>query len=652
MGFYPEVGLRLYGDQLRSPDGQYAEAGTCWGATRWRNYERHIIFDKYIKQYGNDGMYLDGAGLDDLGTQDCKRLTHGHQTYGDWTYDFLQWLKTLRDDAREVRPGAVFAGEGMGDVYHMYLDTGLFYPENAPDVYLYTCPWARGLLMPGTAPIPGWPDGGLEYAAVYGLKIAGFDHNFEQDPARFRRFVAFRDRFYQFQSRARFLGEVGLSVADPQVKARLFVRSEPGTHAALVVTFNPGKRADTRATLDAGRVGKLQSAWWCDMAGGWRPLTVAQNEAAYSFTLPASELSACLLVERCEPLLQIADIVPIVPGETGAVHVTVSNPEQAALSGEVSLGLPPGWKSEPRPLRLGSGASQTLDLPCTVAPGTAYDVHDLHAVVRDANRETRRCQPLGVCRPVQAELDYVAADRLRVTMHNANARAMSGTCTLALPAGVTAEPPQAAFSLPPAGDGELTFQLANTATIQTREHVKATLRYGQDVTCAYEFVQPPLLNGGFEQDSAGDGYPDYWNYRAPEDCYLRKGVALDRSVVAEGTQSLRLEPHEQTVTNHVLTTFLRLIPAHHYRLSCRIRRSANHPGIGARLFSLYSRDGRRSAVDLYVGCQATGPLNEWQRFEAEFTTVDLDVPYNLLLFNSNHSPATVWFDDVRIEEVK
>ena len=64
VGFYPEVGLRLYGDQLRSPDGQYSEAGTCWGATRWRDYEQHIIFDKYIKQYGNDGMYLDGAGLD------------------------------------------------------------------------------------------------------------------------------------------------------------------------------------------------------------------------------------------------------------------------------------------------------------------------------------------------------------------------------------------------------------------------------------------------------------------------------------------------------------------------------------------------------------------------------------------------------------
>ena len=132
-------------------------------------------------------MYLDGTGLDDLGTQDCKSLSHGHQTYGEWSWDLLQWATALKAEAEKTRPGSVFIGEGMGDVYHTVLDTGLFYPENAPEVYRYTLPWNTGLIMPGTSPIPGWPDGGLEYGAVYGLKIAGLDHNFERDPARFPR---------------------------------------------------------------------------------------------------------------------------------------------------------------------------------------------------------------------------------------------------------------------------------------------------------------------------------------------------------------------------------------------------------------------------------------------------------------------------------
>ena len=30
-----------------------------------------------------------------------------------------------------------------------------------------------------------------------------------------------------------------------------------------------------------------------------------------------------------------------------------------------------------------------------------------------------------------------------------------------------------------------------------------------------------VLNGGFELCTAGDGYPDYWNYRRPQHLYLK-----------------------------------------------------------------------------------------------------------------------------------
>ncbi len=94
------------------------------------------------------------------------------------------------------------------------------------------------------------------------------------------------------------------------------------------------------------------------------------------------------------------------------------------------------------------------------------------------------------------------------------------------------------------------------------------------------------------------------------------------------------------------------MPGHRYRLSCRIRRSENHPSVGVRLWSMYSRDGKQPVTDLWLGYQKDGPLNEWQEFSGELTAAELDVPYNLMLTNTNKSPATVWLDDLRLAEVK
>ena len=293
-----------------------------------------------------------------------------------------------------------------------------------------------------------------------------------------------------------------------------------------------------------------------------------------------------------------------------------------------------------------------MELRCAVPASTPYDVYDIYAVVGEGSGATSRCRPLGVCHAVQAELYYVAPDRVRLAIANASGKGVSGLAEFSLPAGVAADPARAPFAVEAGGKSELFFTLGGLEGVRTREHMKATLSYGAERAVAYELVQPAILNGGFEQDTAGDNYPDYWNYRFPDDLYLTKGVGLDRTIFAEGRQSLRLEPNPRDTRNHVLTTFLKLVPATRYRLSCRIRRSANDPNVGVRLFSLYSKDGKSSAVDVYAGYQKDGPVNEWQEFSREFTTADLDVPYNLLLADTGYSSATVWFDDVRLEVVK
>jgi len=607
----------------------------------WRDYLSHMVLDKYVGQYGADGMYLDGIGLV---TYECKNLRHGHG-YGEWHHGLTTWLTHITRRAQELRPGAVFAGEGMNDVDHRYLDVGLFYLDNDPEVYRYTFPWNIGIIL-------GAPSSylNLEFPALFGLKFGGIDSTFEQHPEKTAEIVAFREKFSQFQFRARFVDDVGLHIADADVKAKLYVRDEPGTRGALVVAFNEQEKEGVSASVDASRVGSLKSAWFYDIGGALRRLDVREENGEYRFALPASRLSAVLLLERCEPFIYIKSVPPVVPGETGRARVTVTNLEAGAIAGKVSLGLPDGWRSEAADFRIPGGGSAEFELAFQVPEGTKYDVYDIYAVSREAGRETKKCIPMGVCRPVQAEIYYVAHDTVRVEMDNSSSREVTGTCRLEVPAPVTVTENDIAFRLAPKGKGSLLFHMRNVDRITTREHIKAVLDYGKKRTVAYELIQPTVLNGGFEQCTAGDGYPDYWNYRRPQSLYL-KGVALDKSTYVEGTQSVRLDPCDKSNTNYISTTLIQLVPKTRYRFSCSIRRTGNHGGIGARLFSMYAMGGK-GAVDIHIGYKKEGPTGVWERFDGEFTSAEIDVPYQILLNNAGKSPETAWFDDVRIEQIQ
>ncbi len=651
-GFYAEVGLRGYDGNLRGPDGVSSQGVVCLGATKWQQYLTHIVLDKYQKDYAQDGMYLDGAGLFDLYTQDCKFLGHGHAGYGEWTEDFLKWLATVKRETRRTRPGAVFAGEGMNDVYHGYLDIGLTYPDNAPQVYSYTCPWSIGVIlgyeMPGF-PFKDWPKGYMELCCLYGYRFGDTGGTFDDDPVKAQRILDFRRPFSQFQFRSRFMDNQGLTVYDNSVLANLFTRDEAGTRGALVVAWNPQEKAGVTAAVAADRVGKLKTAWLFRVGAKPERLETAVREGQYRFALAPEKLCAVLLLERCEPLIDLDKVSPVVAGEPGQVTATLRNLEADAQQGTVSLRLPGGWPATTAPFRVSAGGSTQVTLSFTPPAGTRYDVYDLSVVIREGNRLTDKCIPFGVCRAVQAELYHVRRDQLRLEMANSSARPVSGTCRFVAPAGLSATPAETPFSLPPHGKAELLFTLAGTENLTTREHVKAVLTYGKDQTTAYEVMQPPLLNGDFELDRAGDGHPDWWNYATPVERYYTIGVC-DAQDPAEGKYCLRLNPAPQSPQALLATTYVKLIPNTRYRLSGKIKRSAHSPGIVLAFYSWGAVDPKRK-VGVYLGQKQEGPVGVWEDFSQEFLSADADITYELLLCN-NRSEATVWFDDLRIEEVQ
>jgi DNA relaxase NicK len=99
----------------------------------------------------------------------------------------------------------------------------------------------------------------------------------------------------------------------------------------------------------------------------------------------------------------------------------------------------------------------------------------------------------------------------------------------------------------------------------------------------------------------------------------------------------------------IATTLIKLVPNTRYRISCHLKRSA-HGNIGAHFFSMGAKDKSRE-VHVYLGYKKDGLTGVWEKFEEEFTSADLDVPYEMVLSNWTKGAATVWFDDIRIEEV-
>jgi hypothetical protein len=98
--------------------------------------------------------------------------------------------------------------------------------------------------------------------------------------------------------------------------------------------------------------------------------------------------------------------------------------------------------------------------------------------------------------------------------------------------------------------------------------------------------------------------------------------------------------------------FLDLVlePGRTYRFHAKLRRTAHAPGISASIYEgRRLPDGKSDSVSHQIGRQTTGPLNEWQEFETVFTALPPgeQAGARLYLYNVN-SPATVWFDDLRL----
>jgi hypothetical protein len=180
--------------------------------------------------------------------------------------------------------------------------------------------------------------------------------------------------------------------------------------------------------------------------------------------------------------------------------------------------------------------------------------------------------------------------------------------------------------------------ISGMESLRSPARVKAEARVGQQVVARRSLMlYPPMLNGGFEQDTVGDGLPDWWFARDERDFiqYYSLGK-IDKTNPYQGKNCLRLDPNPEKDGKFIKSEpMVRFLDKGRYRIRCAIRKTA--PG---------------DDVCLQVADQQlkTDQAGEWVVVEKEWTFNGHFWAFGVQVINRSRNPA--WFDELSIERVK
>ncbi len=151
------------------------------------------------------------------------------------------------------------------------------------------------------------------------------------------------------------------------------------------------------------------------------------------------------------------------------------------------------------------------------------------------------------------------------------------------------------------------------------------------------------LNGGFE--TTEDGYPVNWAFFPTPEADSPFQVAVDSVDVLEGNFSLRVT----TMSGEKLPGFrsrrVEVQPGKDYRLSLSFKNDGCHLQVRRTLQNAIGKTNLRQ--DFIIDTSA--PSTQWDTFE-ETLVISGDEANVLLVFLIDGS-GTVWFDDVKVEEI-
>ncbi|MEA3402829.1 MAG: DUF6259 domain-containing protein [Armatimonadota bacterium] len=476
--FYPQY-AKPPGDESPYPCSFYL---MCSHATGWQDYLHHYIVERYVAEYGVDAMYVDQVGA--AAAKACYALGHGHDDYvGAWGRGHLRNFQRLKTDGREHEPHFTLATEGLADVYGQWVDIFLLSPvasrrwqHVAPEVIRYTLPdficydgFANG--MAGATLSDRQT---INEVFLLGNRFDIFERS-EEVMAHIRGVLRLRQETGPLLYRGRFRDEIGLTVSDQRVRAKLWRLDTGEARGWLVNVLNEDAVEGASISVDTGDTEPAR-ALCATLDQPLQPIEMTLRDGRASVEAPASELSTVLLLAESSPWLLRAMAPVTAAGNQSAVELRfrpLVDVEEGFATAR--LRVPEGWSAEP--VRFATSRSRDVSLPFASPDGAPAGGHPVTVEVTIGDRTWTSQEHVLIEEPLEVGLQ-VQAGRLVAALHNRSDGDLTVEClasgpqwlrlpepgmTLDVPAGEEAEcvfPWQAPEGVPEAGTVTVTASAA------------------------------------------------------------------------------------------------------------------------------------------------------------------------------------------------
>ncbi len=449
----------------------------CSASDGWRNYLHHYIVGRYVEQYGVDAMYMDMVAA--ARAKRCYAKNHEHgDAIGTWGRGHLENFRRIKTDGRKTEPEFAIATEGFVDVYSQYVNIFLLSPV-ATEAWTHSAPEVIHYTLPEVITYDGFANGVpnrvcsdehiLNNVFVNGQR---FDYWRRGEDANTHALdlIRLRQETGRLQYRGRFMDDVGLSVSNDAVRAKLWRLDNEDARGWLVALVNEGGVAGAMVTVDTPAAGPL-SGQVATIDSMLTPTDLAQEGEKTTFVVPEAEASTVLLLEEARPWLLRADCPMGMPGARENVELRyrpLGGTNAAAAS--VTAQLPDGWgggEAQFTPDR-----SQDVQVPVQI-PGDAEP--GVYPVTVDASIGDETWSTEGSI-IVEDSIEVSATVRGRaveVAISNRGGADVTATCAAEGPEGLIF--PEGPVECAVGAASEATCQLPWTAEGEIREEMQVTV---------------------------------------------------------------------------------------------------------------------------------------------------------------------------------
>ena len=617
--------------------------------------------------YGSDGMYYDQLSVRS-GVYCLDPEYNLYRDYGVWARAVADDLGRITKELRAANPHFVTSGELandlIGQVVDFHMTSGVW---NHFEIFHYCLP-GQGILDGGwNGGVNPWTGGEERWRYIW---MAGACFEGLPDTPYANQLLALRRKVGQLLYPARFLDTVGVKLsqggrplpnpppweppepgkpyagAEPAVvrgpQAKWFLLSPPSRGAILNVIQDPPKdgTAETLSvSVATADFGPVRAAWALHLDGTAERLDGREASGLYALTLANRHKAATvLLANRVGPQLTLDLPFAAAPGSTmtGTASVTHYGPTRA--SGTLAWDLPRRWRGNRTRFDLAPGETRQIPVSLSVPSGAAPGRYDLTLLAEADGAKGDLPHWVTVTDPLWVRLVRQPDGSVLATVFNRSDKPCDGTIQWTPPQGVTLDKTGTPFRVEPWAQTELRVKLAGMEPLLAPVHLLAIAKSGTGRRALSAgrslMLYPPAPNGDFENDSAGDGRPDWWYCWGTGDSRECNGnVLLDEKGPYQGKRCVRLDPHPQAGKEVYLRPIVHAISGgRRYRVRIAMKKTAAGDDAFASVM------GRTLSADR---------AGEWVLLETA-----IDVPQgtggvSISLHNRSRNP--VWFDALSIE---